>query len=130
MTFTTPCFVRVEDEAEREKLIKWLKSVGYKDLGYYFKSPIYYTMVLVDEIGFYINYGDDFVIPVGISCGTNIELFKALAAMNNENDFEQWFVDGRRMFKCWRDMLYETVYLSGRVRKATIEEIIEYFKSK
>lgn len=27
MTFTTPCFVRVENAVEREKLIKWLKSV-------------------------------------------------------------------------------------------------------
>lgn len=38
MTFTTPCFVRVEDAAERKKLIEWCNDVigrsGEKDCTY------------------------------------------------------------------------------------------------
>lgn len=29
MTFTTPCFVRVENPEKRKELIEWLKGIGY-----------------------------------------------------------------------------------------------------
>lgn len=28
MNFTTPCFVRVDDPEEREKLIEWLENIS------------------------------------------------------------------------------------------------------
>ena len=30
MTFTTPCFVRVENPEKRKELIEWLKALGYR----------------------------------------------------------------------------------------------------
>lgn len=29
MTFTIPCFVRVENPEKRKELIEWLKGIGY-----------------------------------------------------------------------------------------------------
>ena len=89
MDFTTPCFVRVEDTTEQERLVDQCIKLGY-----------YYVDMLVEE-----RNADKVVCDedcVGIShnpqyftntectdCGTNVELFKALAAMNEENDLEQ-----------------------------------------
>ena len=65
-----------------------------------------------------------------IDCGANIELFKALAAMNNENDREQWFVEEGRIFKCTSNKINNYSYHWMTTRKATAEEIVEYFKNK
>ena len=64
-----------------------------------------------------------------IDCGENIELFKALAAMNDENDLEQWFVSnkGSEWAICKKTL---NVYSGVLCRKATAEEIVEYFKNK
>ncbi len=72
-------------------------------------------------------------------CGENIELFKALAAMNDENDREQWFIAEEA--KAWVNQglyapigSFEKCLLEHRVgipaRKATVEEIIEHFKKR
>ena len=74
-----------------------------------------------------------------IDCGENIELFKALAAMNDENDREQWFIAEEA--KAWVNQglyapigSFEKCLLEHRVgipaRKATVEEIIEHFKKR
>lgn len=124
MAFLTPCFVRVEDPAERNKLIEWLEEIGYnvtdRRYGNYVISAggkVYMAVIVCASKPF-------------IDCGTSVELFRALSAMNDENDREQWFVDAGRMFKCYRDKLYRFAYLAGRIRKATAEEIVEYFKKK
>ncbi|WP_302756889.1 hypothetical protein [Alistipes indistinctus] len=65
-----------------------------------------------------------------IDCGENTELFKALAAMNDENDREQWFVEEGRMFKCTSDKINGYSYHWMTTRKATAEEIVQYFKNK
>lgn len=74
-----------------------------------------------------------------IDCGENVELFKALAAMNDENDREQWFIAEEA--KAWVNQglyapigSFEKCLLEHRVgipaRKATVEEIIEHFKKR
>lgn len=71
-----------------------------------------------------------------IDCGDNIELFKALAAMNNENDMDQWFIcqknkNGDMYFrKCTITCITEWYYLRWYYlcRKAAAEEIIKHFK--
>lgn len=65
-----------------------------------------------------------------IDCGVNEGLFLALAAMNNENDREQWFVEEGRMFKCTSDKINNYSYHWITTRKATAQEIVEYFKTK
>lgn len=74
-------------------------------------------------------------------CGSDIELFKALAAMNDENDYMQYFVfaaqDQRpdEFFlcanqKCPKWVLPTCLSLGLSPRKATAEEIVEHFKNR
>ena len=63
-------------------------------------------------------------------CQTDTDLFKALAAMNYENYREQWFVEEGKMFKCTSDKIDNYTYNWPTTRKATAEEIVEYFKNK
>lgn len=79
-------------------------------------------------------------------CGENVELFKALAAMNDENDRDQWFTNGEDWaLSMYNDfdgcMTTAAECEAGNVgcytyceecgfRKATAEEIVEYFKTK
>ena len=53
-----------------------------------------------------------------------------MAAMNYENYREQWFVEEGRMFKCTSDKISNYSYHWLTTRKATVEEIVEYFKNK
>ena len=68
-----------------------------------------------------------------IDCGTNEELFLAIAALRDDSDYMQWFVDESSTHKTW--------YLCALVhkgdcfmnckscRKATVEELIEHFEN-
>ena len=133
MTFTTPCFVRVENPEKRKELIEWLKWIGYR-LEYLRNDGV---IVLTSENRVYV-YGEALyrVIKVDydtIDCGENTELFKALAAMNDENDREQWFTDGYHFELCptnKADMVAWHMMYRTKPRKATAEEIVEYFKNK
>lgn len=134
--FPTPCFVCVEDADVRNELIRWAASIGYIALDIP-KEEIYGRNVICDGqcVGAVqdpaaFHYNDPY-----IDCGTNVELFKALAAMNDENDREQWFMDTADDFcVCssdhWEDEWckenFQTYYCHWR--KATAEEIIEHFK--
>lgn len=145
MKFTTPCFVRVDDAKKRRRLLIWLQEIGYdlyqsaRSLNY----PILCCNMIDDEPGnVYGEYAEELTGLCGIfayDCGENVELFKALAAMNDENDREQWFIAEEA--KAWVNQglyapigSFEKCLLEHRVgipaRKATVEEIIEHFKKR
>ena len=140
MKFKTPCFVRVEDAEKRDELIAYCKKIGY--LQKYACDNKYLTVIA----GFEPNQVDtalwckdlrDAMLGRGlIDCGTDIELFKALAAMNDENDREQWFTDTADGFsKCsvdrWLDEWQPEYHDRYSIwRKATVEEIVEHFKNR
>jgi hypothetical protein len=133
MTFITPCFVRVENPEKRKELTEWLESLGYR-LEYLRNDGV---AVLTSENRVYV-YGEVVYEIIKsdydtIDCGENIELFKALAAMNDENDREQWFVewfaDGKHWYQCPDDFIRVQYEMAG-YHKATAEEIVEYFKNK
>lgn len=79
-----------------------------------------------------------------IDCGTNEELFLALAALRDDTDKNQWFIydsmdaviESFRVYEWFicnedriEDMLfYDSHYLNAH--KATVEELIEHFKDK
>ena len=70
-----------------------------------------------------------------VDCGTNEELFLAIAALRDDTDKNQWFTDGDLWFKCGDEMCDETIdyYLneySRKLHKATVNELIEHFKEK
>lgn len=136
MKYTTPCFVRVEDADERKKLIDWAEKIGYEIISR--SGTAVAAFVEHGALGAYANDGNAEAVGTiqagRYDCGTDIELFKALAAMNDENDLYQAFIDDDGNFaisnsaiagiKAWEAVRFATP------RKATAEEIIEHFKNK
>lgn len=152
MAFITPCFVRVEDAAERKKLIEWLDEIGYHvcscckydgwntlDCGPVDRGDVTFEVHGVpdnDEKSGYnvelFKYENSHKEHPAYDCGDNIDCFRALAAMNDENDREQWFVvdDGfqEEMVCSKSDVDYDYILSSYDHRKATADEIVKYFK--
>ena len=88
-------------------------------------------------------YDDSFKIvwKEHIDCGANEKLFLALAALRDDNDYMQWFISDKtkQFYKCtsnkfdWQQEEIANWLCCISVeyfRKATVEEIIEHFKSK
>lgn len=129
--FTTPCFVRVEDAEERKELMDWLSQLGYDIRDVYWNRCIRIVRCWTSPkgIGRAVGYPCKQVRKTDIDCGHDVKLFKALAAMNDENDREQWFYDDNGLWeKCDNDL--PTRYMQMNGHKATAEEIIEHFKNK
>lgn len=124
MTFTTPCFVRVENPEKRKELIEWLEGIGYTHFPFIRDS----CLIATDSDGRI--WLTDANRDGAYDCQTDTDLFKALAAMNYENNREQWFVEEGKMFKCTSDKIDNYTYNWPTTRKATAEEIVEYFKNK
>lgn len=163
MKFTTPCFVRVEDVDKRKELTEWLKGIGY-----YVCSCCLFDgcntlhcrgidrLKIAYEVHGICDYDEETKYCIGqfkaenaescypsYDCGDNIELFKALAAMNDDNDREQWFINdtyaniGCVMWHLYEDKKLKHYYVEwedgetdirSEFRKATVEEIIKHFK--
>ena len=149
MTFTTPCFVRVENPEKRKELIEWLERIGYHVCScclFDGWNTLHYRGIdrlkIAYEVHGICDYDEETRYSIdqfkaenadskhpAVDCGENIELFKALAAMNYENNREQWFVEEGKMFKCTSDKINNYSYNWLTTRKATAEEIVEYFKN-
>ena len=130
--FTTPCFIRKNTTELKKKL---------EELGYIPPYKIWpdenFAICTIhrDNMGEYIVFkiDDDFenVIKPSysyIDCGTNEELFLALAALRDDNDYMQWFTDGKLWEKSNNDLPSHYMQLEGH--KATVKEIIEHFKDE
>ncbi len=141
MTFTTPCFVRIENPEKRNNLREWAKNIGYNFVDVAgiesdYSDPQPYIEVFPHSFRSTTPQGNSFYVASrkAIDCGENIELFKALAAMNDENDQEQWFIvehTGSDEEMVFADSENALAYIQSGdgYRKATAEEIIEYFKN-
>ncbi len=146
MTFTTPCFVRVENPEKRKELIEWLEGIGYR-LEYLRNDGV---IVLTSENRVYV-YGEAVHEIIksdydAIDCGENTELFKALAAMMDGPECtEQYLMATANLYVLKRgkvkqlaakgELLHSDVIVKcggvfSSLRKATAEEIVEYFKNK
>lgn len=137
MKFTTPCFVRVEDAEKRKELAVWLSSIGRYVSPAVTSSDYHKDWVIVTEPydpdldGYVGIWAKTPKSPAFIDCGENIELFKALAAMNDENDNEQYFVtELAGSSYCVHKNRNTNLAYSLTCRKATVEEIIEHFNEK
>lgn len=145
MGFTTPCFIRKNTETLRNKL---------EELGYLNDSPEWtnncsiiwayqYPMKGFDTPVYVI--ADSFDLPFDkhsalcgkfIDCGTNEELFLAIAALRDDTDKNQWFTDGDKWILC-PEIKFSTYWVYNDVdvnldviHKATVNELIEHFKIK
>ena len=128
MSFTTSCFIRKNTPELRKKL----EELGYNQHPSYVNNGQYLYL----NRGFYhtdvIGYSEE--IERMIDCGTNEELFLALAALRDDTDKNQWLTDGKIWGKFDEDSFLHPIqiinYLQSKGHKATIEEIIEHFNSK
>lgn len=145
MGFTTPCFIRKNTQELRR---------GLEELGYFNDSPEWtnncsiiwayqYPMKGFDTPNYVI--ADSFDIPFDkhsalcgkfVDCGTNEELFLAIAALRNDTDKNQWFTDGDKWILC-PEIKFSTYWVyndidvnTDTVHKATVNELIEHFKTK
>ena len=151
--FTTPCFIRKNTPELREKLEK----LGYKicpcalfydacwldtnvdtvhGIGY---SDETYPLPQEEQLKRFLKENEIEKTPL-IDCGTNEELFLALAALSDDTDKDQWFTDGTD-WAIWREdgsfrgkliAGFEFHYLPSntnynKYHKATAKEIIEHF---
>ena len=137
MKFTTPCFVRVEDAEKRKDLAVWLSSIGRYVSPAVTSSDDHKDWVIVTEPydpdldGYVGIWAKTPKSPAFIDCGEDIELFKALAAMNDENDNEQYFVtELAGSSYCVHKNRNTNIAYSLTCRKATVAEIIEHFKKE
>lgn len=150
MGFTTPCFIRKNTQELRR---------GLEELGYFNDSPEWtnncsiiwayqYPMKGFDTPNYVI--ADSFDIPFDkhsalcgkfVDCGTNEELFLAIAALKDDTDNNQLFTNGKGDWGIYRDD--SDGGLSGMdfygmpndfnlsyYHKATVNELIEHFKTK
>jgi hypothetical protein len=142
--FTTPCFIR----KNTSELRKRLEELGYKPSYPIYQYPEVFKHIAVCNFfgSKYYGVSDDEVSHHGeikdaiknrgmIDCGTNEDLFLALAALRDDKPDYQWFVwddenDKGEKFKQyipgepWQDWWWFEVH------KATPEELIEYFNGK
>lgn len=142
--FIQPCFIRKNTPELRKKL---------EELGYRYAQNGYAEWFIPIEDLPYLGvnlYSNGVYMGISgnwnnwIDCGTNEELFLALAALRDDTDIDQWFIydsmdaviESFRVYEWFicnedriEDMLfYDSHYLNAH--KATVQELIEHFKDK
>lgn len=129
--FTTPCFIR---HATRELGDK-VYALGNRSGTVLFWMPNTLLCASHEEYRcFDDEWGNaDNLISKGfIDCGDDEGLFLALAAMNDSNDYMQWFMlDNGLMERCVQDKVEDSHFAkSGEYtyKKSTAQEIIQYSK--
>lgn len=131
--FTTPCFIR----RNSKELRRYLEMLGYKNRFEFVggdsicainsKKDQYMTYNSTD--GFMSYYEKNFC---RVDCGTNEELFKAIAALREGSDSHQWFVWNTETDNGDKWRIYDANpnwnWWKFECHKATEKELIEHFK--
>lgn len=148
MGFTTPCFIR----KNTQELRRGLEELGYEILNFGNTTLDAHNYdgkgshKSIEEgkaiITFYGNlygvvyYVDTITKKGRIDCGTNEELFLAIAALRDDTDKYQWFTDGDKWILCPKTkfstywVYYHIDVNTDTIHKATVNELIEHFKTK
>lgn len=148
MGFTTPCFIRKNTPELRKKLEELrykllnsgdttLDAHNYDGKGSH--KSIEEGKAIITSYGnlYGVVYDVDTVTKKGrIDCGTNEELFLAIAALRDDTDKYQWFTDGNKWILCF-EIEFSTCWVYNdidvnldAIHKATVNELIEHFKDK
>lgn len=132
--FTQPCFIRKNTPELREELINF----GYKHVRSIIKNSE--PMIFANNLYFANNFPyNAMLIDESIDCGTNEQLFIAIAALRDDMDKNQWFTNGDDWILCDFLHISEHFYFYkidkidldiDSMHKATVEELIEHFKDK
>lgn len=141
--FTTPCFIRKNTPELRKKL----EELGYGNRHLSMVTNVEeYPLLQAYRDGFYDGIiGDECGLEFYIDCGTNEELFLALAALRDDTDINRWFKDleTNELFICNKHSIYDMATPEDleeygdwigigmcKYQIASVEEIIEHFKDK
>ena len=127
--FTKSCFIRKNTPELRNKLEELGYKYGGSDTKSWGSSALYcfdgkYYEVYPAKPSRYHQIED---------CGTNEELFLALAALRDDSDYIQWFTDGKKWFQNQQNDTEVIRYGASNpinFHKAAAKEIIEYFREK
>lgn len=141
MGFTTPCFIGKNTLELRKKLeeLGYHTHPSYKLI--YQQNKDYNKGYLYTGRGFYANspIGYNEEVKGSIDCGTNENFFIAIAALRDDTDNNQVFFNGKGDWAIFRDGSdgglegLDFYYMSTDIKishyhKATVEELIEYYK--
>lgn len=150
MAFTTPCYVRVDDPLERQKICRKLKKLGYKvSISISDKDSDNPSIVAIMGEAYGELYSDLSSFreySAYHNCGEDTDLFLALASMRDDTDEGQcfvpaegasllcskWIVCKEKQFKGESIRYDNRKYVAprGHFRNATVEEIVEHFKNR
>ncbi len=142
MKFTHSAFIKNTPDMR-----EWLEGIGYKKRGDSNGNVLLAFQTCDTNEPYYISFNDihidHYTKDSDIDCRSNPPLFKAITAMREGTDKDQWFTDGKDWIFCeredWED--YYSVLCCGKkedtksyisyldnFRKATLNELIEHFK--
>lgn len=130
MRFTKPCFIRKNNSELRNKL----KELGYHCNPYLGWNNLYTSIFGVRSV--YSMRDDINVLSKEIDiidCGTNEELFLAIAALRDDSNYMQWFTDGNHWYQNKIADIEVERFGAGdpiEYHKATVDELINHFDNK
>ena len=133
--FTQRCFIR----KNTKELVEKLKELGYNP-GFSARNNYGNSLQTCCHKSHGSVYGYEDTIDdnsdntvFGVNCGTNEELFLAIAALRDDSDKHQWFTNDVFWIKCSQidlknelDNNYEEFCVAD-FHKATVEELINKF---
>lgn len=125
MSFTTPCFIKKNTPELRKKL----EELGYEKEKYSDITDEEYILLYNNS---YTTCPDGFDFTEEyVDCGTNENLFLSIAALRDDTDYMQSFTDGIHWYKMANKKPGTDEYLIDgyRCHKATVEELINHFKT-
>ena len=143
MAFIQPCFIRKNSPELRKKLEELVYNRYPLWMADWSDDDHRYIYLVTDVL--YYTYPKEPTKPKSgehINCGTNEELFLALAALRDDTDINQWFVMDCDVYLHIDkgDWFIATDINKGKhigtqidpmyCHKATVEEIIEHFNKK
>lgn len=126
MAFIQECFVR--NPENKFRLIVELERLGYRAMYMIWRNNIEGANLVCEGQTWHCTDSDN--KPWCVDCGTNEEMFLALAALRDDTDRNQWFIDD--ISGVWErsESGLPSKYMQLNGHKATAEEIVEHFKDK
>lgn len=149
--FTTPCFIRENTVRLRNELEK----LGYKPFGSVkYEWDMGWGLSTDNRLGEFESFDDNGLENIikccspdyedSIDCGTNEELFLAIAALRDDSDYMQWFIyntinntvdkfETIEWVLCKDNNICDYLNWDNCYKychKATVEELIEHFKKE
>ena len=136
MGFIQPCFIKKNTAELRRKL----ESLGYRKGGYPLpvgREDVYDRDIHLYENSYHFRDSTLYGITNNIDCGTNEDLFIALASMTDDEyglcDYYIVITDCNPRYA--KGSIHRALPLSSVIhpncyRKATVEELIEHFNKK